>query len=90
MMRSYGTPEAAILESLTKEMLLRVNTRGGPRDKNEAVVHAALLLLSYPPDGTAAGGKPAATATARNPAPRSVAGVAAPAAPQPRRSPRPQ
>jgi hypothetical protein len=48
MMRDLGLPEPRILDFLAHEMDLRVNSRGGPRDRNEVRVQAARLLLMMP------------------------------------------
>jgi len=87
MLRLYGVPEPAILDSLTKEMELKINTRGGPRDRNDALILAAYLLIKYPPASATSSSPPNAKADRTPAAPRSVVGVAAPPVPRAVRSP---
>ena len=81
MLRYYGFPEPAILDSFVKDWSMKINTRGGPRDHNEAVVFAARSLLQYPPRPRP---RPSPSDTRRQSGPRparSVVGVAAPRPP---------
>ena len=87
MLRSQGVPEPVILDVLAHEEHNKINTRGGPRDRNEVLAHAAKLLLEYPPKVPQA--NPPATKAARTPAAtRSVVGVVAPPVPGMARPPR--
>jgi hypothetical protein len=48
LMRSAGLPEPVILDYLAHGLHMTLNTRGGPRDKDEVRVRAGKLLLQFP------------------------------------------
>jgi hypothetical protein len=47
--RRYGLPEALILEMLAQQEARNIVARNGPRDRDEALVRSARLLVAVPP-----------------------------------------